>query len=265
MMARHRSPARGRQGAPRPRPRVRLEPPPEPLPGKSRSLLASIEFALDGIVYAVRHERNVKIHFVAAVLVLIACLALPLQPLEVLLVLGATCLILVSELLNTAIESVVNMAVTGHHPLAKIAKDVAAAAVLVGAFFSLAVAYVVLLPAVARALFPIEPVPPQAAAGMVAALAGITAVVARAVSYQGRFSAGGLIVGHAALAFGVSAGLVAVTRDPVSSLMALPFSAAVGRGRVASGLHAWWSILAGAAFGVLLTLTLFLCAREVVP
>ena len=245
---------------------------PEPLPGKSRDLLASVGYALDGIVYAVRHERNVKIHFVSAVAVLILCLVLPLEPLGVLMVLGATSLVLVAELMNTAIESVVNMAIQGHHPLARIAKDVAAAAVLVSAFFSLGVAWYVLLPSLAQASLELQgpfweraaraPVP---LAWLAATLVVLALVVALAVSHRGPFPPGRLVLGHAALAFGVSAAVVAVTRDPLATLLALPFSAMVSRKHVHTGLHRWPHVLGGAALGSALSLSLFLSAREVFP
>lgn len=219
-------------------------------------------------MYAVRHERNVKIHFVAGVAVLIACLVLPLEPLRVLLVLGATCLVLVAELLNTAIEAIVNMTITGHHPLAKIAKDVAAAAVLVAAFFSLAVAWLVLLPALQDSFWTIRDSlaeHPWPAVWLLGSLAGIGTVVWCAVAQKGPFTPGGLVLGHAAMAFGVAAALVTVTRAPVAAFLALPFAAMVAHHRVRTGLHRWPSILGGAALGVLLTLSLFLSAREVVP
>lgn len=263
------APARSRHPAPRRPSRLPL---PEPLPGKSRDLVASVGFALEGVVYAVRHERNVKIHFVAGVAVLIACLVLPLEPLGVLLALGATCLVLVAELMNTAIEAVVNMTISGHHPLAKIAKDVAAAAVLVAAFFSLAVAWLVLLPAVASLVWApegslLERVArdPWAWVRLLASLAGVVSVVWCAVAQQGPFTPSGLILGHAAMGFGVSAALVTVTRAPAAALLALPFAMLVARHRLRSGLHRWPSVLGGAAVGLLLTVSLFLCAQEVVP
>lgn len=248
------------------------QPAPPPLPGKSRDILDSVNFALEGIVYAVRHERNVKIHFVAAVAVLVGCLVLPLEPLAVLVALGATCLVLVAELLNTAVESVVNMTIEGHHPLARIAKDVAAAAVLVAAFYSLAVAWLVLLPALGSVLWtPEGPLwrrlaeSPGPLAWLVATLVALGTVVARAVAHRGPFPPGKLVLGHAALGFGVSAAVLAVTRQPLSALLALPFSAMVARHRVRSGLHRWSSVLVGAALGAVLSLSLFLSAREVIP
>ena len=245
---------------------------PPPLPGKSRNLLDSVQFALDGIVYAVRHERNVKIHFVAAVVVLVACLILPLDPLGVLMVLGATSLVLVAELINTAIESVVNMTIQGHHPLARIAKDVAAAAVLVSAFFSLGVAWQILIPALSAVYWELQdsgwsrlagdPVP-LLCFGVILLTLGV--VVVLAVSHRGPFPPSRLVLGHAALALGVSAAVLSVTREPLASLLAIPFAAMVSRRHVHTGIHGWPQVLGGATLGVLLSLCLLMAARKVIP
>ncbi len=255
--------ARGRPNAPLRKPRPGAPP---PLPGKSRDLLASIQFALDGIVYAVRHERNVKIHFVAAVAVLVCCLTLPLASLEVLMLLGVTSLVLVAELMNTAIESVVNMTIQGHHPLARVAKDVAAAAVLVSAFFALGVAWHVLLPAAALASWRLaDSATGSVLAWLLSTLLVLAAVVVPAVSHRGPFPPGRLILGHAALAFGVSAAVLSVTREPLSALLAMPFAAMVSRNHVRTGIHGWPQVLSGAAFGAALSLSLFAGARGMLP
>lgn len=261
--------ARRRSAGPARRPRPGNPP---PLPGKSRDLLDSVQFALDGIVYAVRHERNVKIHFVAAVGVLVACLLLPLDTLGVLMVLGATCLVLVAELVNTAIESVVNMTIQGHHPLARIAKDVAAAAVLVSAFFSLGVAWHVLIPAVATVSWEVQGPAwqrlaenPRPLIWLATLLGSLGVVVTLAVSHRGPFPPGRLVLGHAALAFGVSASVLSVTREPLAALLAIPFAAMVSRRHVRTGIHGWPQVLGGAILGVVLSLSLHLAAREVIP
>jgi len=255
--------ARGRPGAPL---RKTRPAPPAPLTGKSRDLLDSVQFALDGIVYAVRHERNVKIHFVSAVVVLVLCLVLPLEALEVLMLLGVTSLVLVAELMNTAVESVVNMTIRGHHPLARVAKDVAAAAVLVSAFYALGVAWLVLLPALALASWRLEEAlaPGPRLAWLVGTLLILAGVVTLAVSHRGPFPPGRLILGHAALGFGVSAAVLSVTREPLSALLAMPLAAMVSRNHVRTGIHGWPQVLSGATLGVALSLALFLGARGVI-
>ena len=127
-----------------------------PSPGKVRrlgawqvagDLPASFRSAAQGLLYGFRSQRNFRIHVVtgAVVFALGLWLQLPLGQLAV-LVLTVTA-VLVLELLNTATEAVVDLAIGRRfHPLARVAKDCAAAAVLVAALASLLIAGLLLLP-----------------------------------------------------------------------------------------------------------------------
>jgi diacylglycerol kinase len=94
-------------------------------------LKKSFGFAIEGILYTVRTQRNMKIHVGTAIIVLLFGLWLRISRLEVLLVFFSILLVFIMETLNTAIEKTVDLAAGEEiHPLAKIAKDVAAGAVL---------------------------------------------------------------------------------------------------------------------------------------
>lgn len=99
---------------------------------------AAFGYAFEGIATAWRRQRNVRIHAVLAVLVVIAGIVLGLSPLSWAIVGLAIALVLVAELLNTALEALVDLVSPDEHPLAKHAKDVAAAAVLVASAGALA-------------------------------------------------------------------------------------------------------------------------------
>ncbi|MFC4076730.1 diacylglycerol kinase [Salinithrix halophila] len=93
-------------------------------------LLASFRFALEGLKYTLVSQRNMRIHFLAALAVLLLSLYLPLTKAEVLILFVTILLVIVAELINTAVEAVIDMVTEEFHPLAKVAKDVAAGAVL---------------------------------------------------------------------------------------------------------------------------------------
>ena len=110
-------------------------------------LPSSFRYAAQGVIYGFRSQRNFRIHVGTGVVVfsLGLWLGLSADRLAVLVLTVATVLVL--ELLNTATEAVVDLAIgRSFHPLAKIAKDCAAAAVLVAALASLLVAGLLLLP-----------------------------------------------------------------------------------------------------------------------
>ncbi|WP_044642383.1 diacylglycerol kinase family protein [Risungbinella massiliensis] len=96
-------------------------------------VVQSFRFALDGLKYTVVSQRNMRIHFLVSLAVLLVSLYLPISKIEVLLLFVTITLVLFAELINTAVEAVVDMVTKEYHPLAKIAKDVAAGAVLLTA------------------------------------------------------------------------------------------------------------------------------------
>jgi diacylglycerol kinase (ATP) len=111
------------------------------------NLFVSFKYAWQGVSYAFRSQRNFRIHAVIGTLAISLALGLRLSAVEVSII-SLTCgAVMTMELINTALESVVDLTVQQtYHELAKIAKDCAAAAVLLSALISLFVATCLLLP-----------------------------------------------------------------------------------------------------------------------
>lgn len=108
---------------------------------QKQSLLIAFKNAFAGICYCVRHERNMKIHIGAGLVVAFLSWWFTLEREEILILLVTVESVLLAEMINTVVETVVDMISPEFHPLAKIAKDVAAGAVLITAIFSLVVGY----------------------------------------------------------------------------------------------------------------------------
>jgi undecaprenol kinase len=104
----------------------------------------SFRFAFEGIKTTFNTERNFRIHLVAAILVIVWAWILKIPTWDFALLLIVISLVLCAELLNTAIEAVIDLVSPEWHPLAKVAKDTAAGAVLVSAVFAVAVGLVIL-------------------------------------------------------------------------------------------------------------------------
>jgi diacylglycerol kinase len=96
----------------------------------------SFRYAYEGLQYALSTQPNMQFHFSVGLIALILALLLELPKAEILFVLLAVTLVIVTELINTAVEKAVDLAMPERHPIAKIAKDVAAASVLVSAVFA---------------------------------------------------------------------------------------------------------------------------------
>lgn len=100
---------------------------------KARSFLQSFYFAIEGMLYALRTQRNMRIHFSAALLVILAAPFFELTPVELMLLFFAISLVITSEMFNTALEAAVDLVTDEYRELARIAKNVAAGAVLISA------------------------------------------------------------------------------------------------------------------------------------
>lgn len=125
-------------------------------PRALKGVLRSFGFAWQGLAYAWRSQRNFRIEVFLALAALALALALAVDPVPVLLL---AALVLTLELLNTALEAVVDLARPEEHPLAKAAKDTSAAAVLVASLIALVVGAWLFLPAIARKLLAYGKIP----------------------------------------------------------------------------------------------------------
>jgi diacylglycerol kinase (ATP) len=109
-------------------------------------LRESFRCAWHGIRHAVAHERNFRLHIVAAILAVALCIVFRVDNVSFFLVLYAIFCVLAAELINTALEALTDLYCGGNiHPLAKVAKDCGAAAVLLAAVQAVAVAVIVAL------------------------------------------------------------------------------------------------------------------------
>ena len=110
------------------------------------SLLRSFGYAFEGILLAFKYNRNIRIHFLAAILVIIASVILKVNAFEMGILGVMILLVICAEMINTAIEEVVNLLVNEHRKEAKIAKDVSAGMVLLTAMGSVIVGVLIFVP-----------------------------------------------------------------------------------------------------------------------
>ena len=112
----------------------------------NRSLAGSFGYALEGIIHAIKNNKNLRIDFVTALIVIFASIFLHINSYDK-AILGVMILIVISaEMINTSIEEMVNLITQEHRREAKIAKDVAAGMVLVAAVGSIIVGVIVFTP-----------------------------------------------------------------------------------------------------------------------
>ena len=112
---------------------------------KNKNFWDAFKKAVSGIWYGVKTQRNIKIQIVVSIIVIIVGLLLKLTITEFIFITIAIMLVFITEMINTAIETAVNLCTDKYHDLAKIAKDVAAGAVLLTALNAIIIAGLVLL------------------------------------------------------------------------------------------------------------------------
>jgi diacylglycerol kinase (ATP) len=232
-------------------------------PGRTPSLLDSFNYAFEGIIHVLRTQRNLRLHFLAAVVVLVAALYVDISKIELIALLLAIAFVLITEMLNSAIEGAIEISTTSFDPNAKLAKDIAAGAVLIATVNAVAIGYLVFAGKAAdkstRLLDKILNAPAKVT---LIALVLVIFVVIGTKAWTGRGTPlrGGIPSGHAALAF---AGWIAVTylvgdsHRFIISIVTFVMALLVAQTRVESGVHSALEVLYGGALGALVTLVVF--------
>ena len=116
-------------------------------------ILRSFGFAAQGLVYLFKTQPNFWVHTLAAVLVAVFSVWLGTTPAETGVLFLAIGVVMAAEAFNSALEALVDLASPEYHPLARIAKDTAAGAVLIAAFAAAVVGLVILGPRLVQRLF----------------------------------------------------------------------------------------------------------------
>lgn len=239
---------------------------------RRRPLVQSFNFAFEGVIHTLATQRNMRIHFSAAIIALVACAVLGVSRIEFALVVFASAFVIATEMLNTAVEAAIDVSTTTFHPLAKIAKDVAAGAVLIAAFNAVFIGYLVfarrlgdpstsMLKAVRDA--------PIHITFVAVVVTFLTVIALKAISGRegGTSLRGGWPSGHAAIAFAAWMAITFVTAGTAygTLISALTFLLAllVCHTRVEAGVHTFGEVVAGAVTGSFVTLLVFQLAQLV--
>jgi diacylglycerol kinase (ATP) len=231
---------------------------------RTPSIFESFNNAFEGVIHVLRTQRNMRIHFLIAAAVLVVAVAVGVRRFELIALLLSIAFVLISEMINTAIEHTVDVATTTFDPMAKLAKDIAAGAVLIASVNAVAVGYLVFADRIGdrstRVLDRVRDVPITLT--LIALVLTIIVVIStKALTGRGTPLRGGLPSGHAALAFaGWMAATYAVSDSShqfLISSLTLIMALLVAQTRVESGVHSALEVAYGGALGALVTLVVF--------
>jgi diacylglycerol kinase (ATP) len=172
----------------------------------------------------------------------------------------AVILVLLAEMFNSAVEAIVDMLSPEHSEKARIAKDIAAGAVLITAFGAAVLGYTVLFPYIKSAFqegLTIAKHSEEEIALIAFILILIMVIVTKSYFGKGHPLSGGMPSGHSALAFSVWVSVTFTTESFLASLLCFILAVLIAQSRVAVRVHNQWEVILGAFSGSVITFFLF--------
>ncbi len=222
--------------------------------------IKSTNYAIEGILHSAKTERHLRYHLYAAASVLIISYVIGISRQDFLIISIVTIMVILAELLNTAIEAVTDLLSPERTEKARIAKDVAAGAVLITALGAAIVGYIILMPYFKRWFhegFYIARHSEEEVSIIALVLVLILVVITKAYMGKGTPLRGGLPSGHAALAFSIWVIVTFTTGSFMASVLCFVLASAVAASRVVQKIHTTWEVILGGLMGSIVTYLLF--------
>jgi diacylglycerol kinase (ATP) len=233
---------------------------------KPKNWIDSLGFCIEGIIHGFKTEKHIRYHFMTAIVALIVSLIFKLPPFEFALLAVSIVLLLFAEMLNTAIEEVVNLVEEKYNVRAKNAKDLSAGAVLVS---SAALGIVVVIIFFKYFFGPADLVirDVREYTGHIALIALllvlISVMISKAHFGKGKPLRGGLPSGHAAVAFSLWISISLASQNPTIVILTLIMAVLISFSRLRGKIHTIFEVVMGALLGTGLTALVFYIASLV--
>lgn len=222
--------------------------------------LKSANFAIEGILHGAKTQKHLRYHFFSAAFVLLFSYILGVSRFEFIIISLSVILVILAEMLNSAIEAVVDIISPEYAEKARIAKDIAAGAVLITAFGAAVLGYIVLFPYLKSLFsegFSIAKHSHEEISLISFILVLIVVIITKTYFGKGHPLSGGLPSGHSALAFSIWVSVTYATGSFLASLLCFALAAGIAQSRVSVKVHTAWEVIIGAIMGSLLTFILF--------
>ncbi|NMB09023.1 MAG: phosphatase PAP2 family protein [Tissierellia bacterium] len=229
---------------------------------KSKSLIESFNYAVNGIIYTLKTERNMKFHFAAAIVVIFLSLFFDFTKLELLMLFITIAFVFMAEMINTAIERTIDLVTDEFHPLARIAKDIAAGGVLIAAINALVVGYLLffdrLNPYTNLVLYKLKNSSIHLTF-VALALVILLTIAFKTIFYRGKGTPfqGGVVSGHAAISFCIATIIAFLANNMLVSTLAYSMAILVGESRVEGRIHSLMEVIIGALLGIIVGVLVF--------
>lgn len=220
----------------------------------------SANFAIEGILHAAKTQRHLRYHFYTAAFVLLLSYILGISRFEFLIITLSVIAVLLAEMFNTAIETVVDIISPEESEKARIAKDIAAGAVLITAFGVAIIGYIILFPYLVESFktgIHITKHTNEEIALIAFIIVVILVVITKSYVKKGLPLSGGMPSGHAAIAFSAWVATTYITENFTVSLVSFVIAIMIAQSRVMVKAHNVWEVILGGLMGAVVTFLLF--------
>lgn len=227
---------------------------------KSRTLVQSLNDAAEGIVYVIKNERNMRVHFLLGFFVLLTAILVGVSRVEWIILCTIISFVLAAEMMNTVIEEVVDLVEPSIHPNVRLIKHVSAGFVLVAVINALIVGFFIF------SKYTSSPIQITAMKirhaswhiTFIALLVVVFLVISGKVFFhRGTPFRGGILSGHSAAAFSVWTAVLFTTSNAFAIEAAFFLAALVAQSRLRAKIHSLKEVIAGGLVGFLVTALLF--------
>jgi diacylglycerol kinase (ATP) len=225
-----------------------------------RQWVRSANCAIEGILQAASTQRHLRYHFFSAAFVLLLSYVLGVSRTEFLILALSVIAVLLAEMFNTAIEVIVDIVSPEKSEKARIAKDIAAGAVLITAFGVAVIGYIVLFPYLRDSFYTgltVAKHSKEEIALIAFILVVILVVITKTYFGKGLPLRGGMPSGHAALAFSVWVATTYLTEHFTVSVLSFVIAVLIAQSRIATRAHTIWEVVLGSLMGAAVTFLLF--------
>ena len=225
-----------------------------------RQWLKSTNFAIEGILHGAKTQRHLRYHFFISGFVLILSYVLGITRTEFIIISLAAILVISAEMLNSAVEAIVDILSPQYSEKARTAKDIAAGAVLITAFGAAVLGYIILFPYLKSSFtegFSIARHSSEEIALISFIIVMILVIITKSHFGKGHPLQGGMPSGHSALAFSVWVSITYLTSNFIVALLCFVLAVWIAISRITVKAHNPWEVILGALMGATVTVLLY--------
>ncbi|MFH2138598.1 MAG: diacylglycerol kinase [Candidatus Omnitrophota bacterium] len=226
-----------------------------------RRLVDSFNYAIEGFMYVLKTQRNMRLHFLVGIIALLLGLYFNFSKSEMILLLITVCFVFMAEMFNTVVEIVIDLITDEFHPLARIIKDISAGAVLVAAINAVFVAYILFATIIPKKNIQtgIDYIREQPLHVTFIALITVlgTVIFSKVKLGRGKPLRGGMPSGHSAVAFSFWTVSLFISHSKLIMSAVFIMALLIAQSRIRPGYHTLKEVVAGALVGISITSLIF--------